>query len=85
MSRFRPRSGPLAKLLTGWLLDGTGGSAFTIVAAVYAFDRSGAGAVGLVTAAGLFPRSSPRRSREGSADNEPLSQPAGRPLARIPP
>ena len=54
-SRFRPPSGPLARLLTTWLLAGTGGWAFTIAAAVYAFDRSGAGAVGLVTAARLLP------------------------------
>lgn len=54
-SRFRPPSGPLAKLLTAWLLASTGGWAYTIVAAVYAFDGSGAGAVGLVTAAQLLP------------------------------
>ena len=54
-SRFRPPSGPLARLLTAWLLAGTGGWAFTIAAAVYAFDRSGAGAVGAVTAARLLP------------------------------
>jgi MFS family permease len=54
-SRFRPPSGPLAKLLTAWLLASAGGWGFTIVAAVYAFDRSGAGAVGLVTAAQLLP------------------------------
>jgi MFS family permease len=53
---FRLRlSGPLAKLLTAWLLAGAGGWAFWIAAAVYAFDRSGAGAVGLVTAARLLP------------------------------
>jgi len=54
-SRFRPPTGPLAKPLTAWLLASTGGWAFTIVAAVYAFDSSGAGAVGLVTAAQLLP------------------------------
>ncbi len=55
LSRFRPPRGPLAKLLTAWLCAGTGGWAFMIAAAVYAFDRSGAGAVGLVTAARLLP------------------------------
>ncbi len=47
--------GPLGTLLGAWLLAATGGWAFTIGIAVYAFDRSGAGAVGLVTAARLLP------------------------------
>jgi MFS family permease len=55
VSRFRAPNGPLTRLLTAWLLAGTGHWAFLIAAAVYAFDRSGAGAVGLVTAAGLLP------------------------------
>jgi MFS family permease len=47
--------GPLATLLGAWLLAYTGGWAFTIALAVYAFDRSGAGAVAAVTAARLLP------------------------------
>ena len=47
--------GPLTSLLGAWLLAYTGSWAFTIALAVYAFDRSGAGAVGAVTAARLLP------------------------------
>jgi MFS family permease len=47
--------GSVGRLLSAWLLVGTGGWALTIALAVYAFDRSGAGAVGLVTAARLLP------------------------------
>lgn len=54
-SRVRPPRGPLARLLTAWLLAGTGRWAFAVAAAVYAFDRAGAGGVGVVTAAGLLP------------------------------
>lgn len=53
--RARVPRGPLAVLLGAWLLVGTGGWAFAIALAVYAFDRSGAGAVGAVTAARLLP------------------------------
>lgn len=53
--RARVPRGPLAVLLGAWLLVGTGGWAFSIALAVYAFDRSGAGAVGAVTAARLLP------------------------------
>ena len=54
-SSLRIVRGPLGTLLGAWLLASTGGWAFTIGIAVYAFDRSGAGAVGLVTAARLLP------------------------------
>ena len=54
-SRVRPPRGPLARRLTAWLLAGTGRWAFAVAAAVYAFDRAGAGGVGVVTAAGLLP------------------------------
>jgi MFS family permease len=54
-SSLRVVRGPLGTLLGAWLLAAAGGWAFTIGIAVYAFDRSGAGAVGLVTAARLFP------------------------------
>jgi MFS family permease len=53
MSRV-PR-GPLATILGAWLLASTGGWAFTVALAVYAFDRSGAVAVGAVAAARLLP------------------------------
>jgi MFS family permease len=53
--RARVPRGPLAVLLGAWLLVGTGGWAFSIGLAVHAFDRSGAGAVGAVTAARLLP------------------------------
>jgi MFS family permease len=53
--RARVPRGPLAVLLGAWLLVGTGGWAFSIALAVYAFDRSGSGAVGAVTAARLLP------------------------------
>jgi MFS family permease len=55
LSRFRPPSGPLARLLTAWLFASSGRWAFLIAAAVYAFDRSGTGATGLVAAAGVLP------------------------------
>jgi MFS family permease len=54
-SSLRFVRGPLGSLLGAWLLAATGGWAFTIAVAVYAFGRSGAGAVGLVTAARLLP------------------------------
>lgn len=54
-SSLRLVRGPLGSVLGAWLLASTGGWAFTIAVAVYAFDRSGAGAVGLVTAARLLP------------------------------
>lgn len=54
-STLRLVRGPLGSLLSAWLLAATGGWGFTIAVAVYAFDRSGAGAVGLVTAARLLP------------------------------
>jgi MFS family permease len=47
--------GPLRRLLAAWLLVGTGGWAFTVAVAVYAFHVSGAGGVGAVTAARLLP------------------------------
>ena len=47
--------GPLAMILSAWLLASTGGWAFAIALAVYAFDRSGAVAVGAVAAARLLP------------------------------
>ena len=47
--------GPLATILSAWLLASTGGWAFTVALAVYAFDRSGAVAVGAVAAARLLP------------------------------
>jgi MFS family permease len=53
--RSRLPTGPLAALLGAWLLAYTGSWAFTIAVAVYAFDRSGAGAVAAVTAARLLP------------------------------
>lgn len=53
--RSRLPTGPLAALLRAWLLAYTGSWAFTIAVAVYAFDRSGAGAVAAVTAARLLP------------------------------
>jgi MFS family permease len=53
--RARVPRGPLAVLLGAWLLVGTAGWAFSIALAVYAFDRSGSGAVGAVTAARLLP------------------------------
>ena len=53
--RSRVPSGPIAALLGAWLLAYTGSWAFTIAVAVYAFDRSGAGAVAAVTAARLLP------------------------------
>jgi MFS family permease len=57
MSALRSRvpGGPLAPLRGAWRLAYTGGWAFTIAIAVYAFDRSGAGAVAAVTAARLLP------------------------------
>ena len=54
-ARDRVPRGPLAVLLGAWLLVGTGGWAFSIALAVYAFDRSGSGAVGAVAAARLLP------------------------------
>ncbi len=42
-------------LLAAWLLACAAGWAFSVVIAVYAFDRSGAGAVGVVLAARLLP------------------------------
>lgn len=51
----RLTSGPLAIVLAAWLFVCTGGWAFTVVLSVYAFDRSGAGAVGAVAAARLLP------------------------------
>jgi MFS family permease len=54
-SRLRPPGGPLTRLLTAWLFASAGRWAFLIAASVYAFDRSGTGAVGLVTAAGVLP------------------------------
>jgi MFS family permease len=53
--RARVPRGPLAVLLGAWLLVGTAGWAFSIALAVFAFDRSGSGAVGAVTAARLLP------------------------------
>lgn len=47
--------GPLATILSAWLLASTGWWAFTVALAVYAFDRSGAVAVGAVAAARLLP------------------------------
>jgi len=47
--------GPLRTLLAAWLLVSAGGWAFVIAVAVYAFHASGAGAVGVVTAARLLP------------------------------
>ncbi len=47
--------GPLGGVLSAWLLASTAGWAFSVALAVYAFDRSGAGAVGLVTAVRLLP------------------------------
>jgi MFS family permease len=47
--------GPLGRLLAAWLLIGTGGWAFTIALAVYAFERSGVGSVAAVTGARLLP------------------------------
>jgi MFS family permease len=57
MQEFTSRlpSGPLLKLLAIWLLVGTGGWAFTVAIAVYAFHKAGAGGVGAVTAARLLP------------------------------
>jgi hypothetical protein len=54
-SPLRLARSPLGTLLGAWLLACSGGWAFTISVAVYAFDRSGVGAVGLVTAARLLP------------------------------
>ncbi|HEX3873427.1 MAG TPA: cyclic nucleotide-binding domain-containing protein [Solirubrobacteraceae bacterium] len=48
-------TGPLGRLLAAWLLIGTGGWAFMIALAVYAFDRSGVGSVAAATAARLVP------------------------------
>ena len=48
-------SGPLRRLLATWLLVGTGVWAFAVGIAVYAFQKSGAGGVGTVTAARLLP------------------------------
>ncbi len=47
--------GSLRLLLAAWLLASTAGWAFSVAIAVYAFDRSGATAVGLVIAARLLP------------------------------
>lgn len=57
MNASAPRvvGGSLRTLLGAWLLACTAGWAFSVAAAVYAFDRSGAGAVGLVVAARLLP------------------------------
>jgi MFS family permease len=53
--RSRSVRGPLGRLLGAWLLVGTGGWAFTVGLAVYAFHRSGSGGVAVVTAARLLP------------------------------
>ena len=45
----------LRTLLAAWLLASAAGWAFSVVIAVYAFDRSGATAVGIVLAARLLP------------------------------
>ena len=45
----------LRTLLAAWLLACAAGWAFSVTIAVYAYDRSGAGAVGLVIAARLLP------------------------------
>lgn len=49
--------GSLWTLLTAWLMASTAGWAFSVAVSVYAFDRSGATAVGLVVAARLLPAS----------------------------
>lgn len=45
----------LRRLLLGWLLEGTANWALMVAIAVYAFDRSGVTALGLVTVARLLP------------------------------
>ena len=54
-SAFRLVGRSLWTLLATWLLACTAGWAFSVATAVYAFDRSGAAAVGLVVAARLLP------------------------------
>lgn len=53
--RARIPSRPVRALLAAWMLLGTGGWAFTTALSVFAFDRSGATAVGAVAAARLLP------------------------------
>jgi predicted MFS family arabinose efflux permease len=53
--RRRRLPAPLATLLAAWLLVSTARWAFMVALSVYAFDLSGAGGVGAVTAAGLLP------------------------------